>query len=327
MKIMQDQYFLNSPFFDGMSDYYAIKLLCDLCGFADSKQSNDPYPPGYMINYMANQAPVNGGNKIVNYVNSGEPLLLSAYTLPSSYDILQNPFMKFADGSKYDEALTKIGTLAGKVAFFDRFGVMRYDMRPDSLFLTNAGKQVRIPKCSFVASPHALGNCAYLDLLALNQYTYKRVVSDVCNEILLVTATPQGEVLVKSVLNLPGRYYPQQPGYLGYRKLMLQMDGIFGSQKALETVVDYYSNLVFKPPIVVTWESMGVPHLQAMDIVTFTGLENDYGFGPSNVDSGVPAPHPVVTLVLTSVSGEINPQRGEWRNKYEGEWLYGNIAN
>lgn len=328
MKIMQDQYFLNSPFFDGMNDYFAVALISHLAGFSENPLGSDPYAPAELIDETAKLSVQSDEEWNKTYKLTGETLFFLSYTLPSSYDILQNPFMKFGDGSKFDEALTKIGTLAGKVAYFDRFGTFRYDVRPDARFLSKKGQLSRRPKCNFMASPYAMASCYNLDLMALNTYTYKRSVQDVVNDILLVTATPQGEVLVNSILSLPGRYDPSTPGYVGYTKRMLQMDGIFGSQAALESIGKYYSSIMFKPPIIVNWESMGVSHLQAMDIITFTGLSDDIGFPPSNVEknSDNSTLHSkTVTLVVTSLSGEINARGGEWRNKYEGEWLYGDV--
>lgn len=327
MKIMQDQYFLNSPFFDGMNDYFAVGLIAHMAGFSDVPLGSDKYSPAGLINQLARDSSNRQEEDwVVPYALTRETLYCLLYTLPSSYDILQNPFMKFADASKYDEAIVKIGTLAGKVPYFDRFGVLRYDVRPDGRFLSEVGRLSRRPKCNFMASPHALGDCRNLDLLALNSYSYKRAAGDVVNDILLGTATPNGEFLVKSVLNLPGRYDPRVPGYVGYTKRLLQMEGIFGSQEALENIANYYAGMMFKPPVIVSWESMGLSHLQAMDVVTFTGLNDDLGFPPDNVETGTSNPPiPSVTLVLTNVSGEIVPARGEWRNKYEGEWLYGNV--
>jgi len=330
MKIVSDQYFLNSPFFDGMNDYFAISTISNLAGFTETQAGFDPYPPAKLIKDIAQSSvspPAEEWIRSNEYTN--ESMFFSLYTLPSAYDILQSPFMKFADGSKYDEALNKIAALANKVAYFDRFGILRYDITPDKRFFYPIAKKARRPKCNFMASPFALRSCFNLDLMALNQYTYKKNVADVVNDILLVTATPQGEVLVKSVVNLPNRYDPSSPGYIGYTKRLLQMDGIFGSEKALETYANYLASIVFKPPLTVTWESMGVPHLQAMDIVTFTGLNDDLGFPKNNIEtpseSALKPPTPSVTLILTSVSGEIIPQNGEWRNKYEGEWLYGDV--
>jgi len=360
MKIVQDQYFLNSPFFDGMSDYHAAAKIIEMAGFnvasptqyqtANAHNVNqsgtlEHYPPAMLINQIMDrvsaqaQNPSTAGDTFtIGYFATGEQIVCAPYVLPSSYDTLQNPFMKFADGSKYDEALSKIGIIAGKVAYFDRFGVFRYDVRPDSLFFwVNQGftlaQTARSPVYDFYASPWALKTavtsvpeCSRLSLLALETYTYKKCISDMVNDILLLTTTPDGAYLVNSVVNFQGRYDPTSPGYIGYTKRLLQMDGIFGSEQALLKISAYYAAIMFQPPTVLTWKSMGMPQLKAMDIVTFTGLLDDKGFPVQNVDSPQNFPKTTITVIITSLSSEINPEKNEWINTYEGEWLYGNIT-
>lgn len=325
MKIMQDQYFINSPFFDGMNDYFAIKTIANMAGLSAVTTGSDPYPPLALLDQLSSKSAAPPGDEwIIPYPLTKENLHCALYALPSSYDLLQSPFMKYADGAKYDEALSKIANLAGKIAYFDRFGVLRYDVRADMRFLSNLARSTRRSKCNFVASPHAVRQCTNLDLLAFKAYTYKTGAESVVNDILLMTATPAGEVLVKSVTDLPGRYDPSTPGYVPYLKRLMQVDGIFGSQEALEKISKDYANKVFGPPTMMSWESMGVSHLQAMDIVKFTGLNDDLGFPAQNTEDGGDY-YPTVTLILSSVSGEINPSKNEWMNRYDGEWLYGDL--
>ena len=326
MKIMQDQYFINSPFFDGMSDYWAVTQIAEMAGFSIPKLGSDPFSSREFMNQIAFDSVGKTDPWAQSYPVTGQQLMFLNYTLPSSFDLLQNPFMKFADGSKFDEALSKIGSIAGKVAYFDRFGAFRYDIRPDTLFLEGAAAKARKAKCNFITSPRDVGSCSNLDLLALKAYSYKRNIESMVNDILLVTATPEGAVLVKSELNLAGRYDPTQPGWIGYTKRLMQIDGIFGNEKGLESVAKYYKSIVFKPPLVLSWESIGCSHLQAMDIVTFTGLPEDDTFPLKNVED-TSLDRNSVSLILTSVSGEIDAINKKWQNRYEGEWLYGNVAD
>jgi hypothetical protein len=122
-KILEDNKFLNSPFFDGMRDFNAVQEILKLAGFSEdidteSSRKPDPYPPARFNKKCADE------NKAFFSVQSagGEWWFQSDYALPSAYDILQNPIMKFADQSGYDEAISTIAQKSGKIVYFDRYG-------------------------------------------------------------------------------------------------------------------------------------------------------------------------------------------------------------
>lgn len=325
MKILQDTQFLNSPFFDGMRDFNACHNILQTAGFADAATNNSPdkYPPAELIKNLADSK----SPRPTGLTPTGEPYSIPQYALPSSYDILQAPFFKMGDGSKYDEAITKIAQLSGKVAYFDRHGIFHLDERADIKWAASRPEQRRA-KCQFFSSPKDIPNqsCSIYDVLALNQYTYKRGAADVVNEIHILSATPEGELVIGSGVNHAGKFDPSKPGYVGYTKRLLQMDGIFGSLEAVRNVVKYYEGF-FIPPIIVTWESMGIAKLQAMDIISFSGLRLDDAFPPANNPLST-LPTKTVHLIITSLSTEINAEKNTWTNKYEGEWIFtGEIPN
>jgi len=349
MKIMQDQIFMNSPFFDGMNDYSAIAKLINMASFTATPLQTtqgtptDPYPPASLINAIANQDWSANNEYIIVDPVTGQTNYFTEYTLPSAYDILQSPFFKFADFSHYDEAFSKIATIASKVCYFDRFGRMRYDVRPDLRFTNKLVTAIRTPKANFFTSPLSLVKggfqCSNFDLLAIDPYTYKQPIGEMYNEIFLMTTTPEGEYYVDSVLNYPGRYDPTSPGWIGYAKRFMQAEGVWGSAAAIQSIAKYYAAGMFNPPITVSWKSMGVPHLQCMDIVTFTALDDDATFPASNVEQqsdtnlsdlinnkSVSSLPKTATLVLTSVTGTIEAATNTWINEYSGEWLYGPIS-
>jgi hypothetical protein len=177
---------------------------------------------------------------------------------------------------------------------------------------------------SFYATPRpSIGTgCSKYNVLAITNYSYQKKVSDSFNEITVVTVTPDGELYIIGDINYPGRYDPTKDGYIGYTKRFTQIEPAFGSLQGAINIVNYYSGL-YTPPIVVQWESFGLGHLMAGDLVTFTGLQLDNTFPNTPLqDSGLP--HNTATLYLTSLSMTLDPQRNEWKNKYEGEWVFTN---
>ena len=329
-KILQDSQFLNSPYFDGVRDFNAIYQILNLAGFADtvdtkSRNTPDYHPPASFMSILANS-----DMGAVTCMFNGEKFYVTDYALPSSFDILQSPLIKPTDGSKFDETIVKIASYSGKMVYFDRFGVFKMTLRPDQYFCMP--KLMQEPKCRFFASPLSLqmyGKPSAYDLLSINPHSYKRAVADVPNEIQVITATPNGELLMQSSVNLPGKFDPTSEGYVGYTKRLLQMDGIFGSEKALKTLVKYYTGF-YKPPVIVNWESFGFGNIMAGDTVTFTGLEDDDAFPPETRDPGQitgQVKKKTVTVYLTSVGLEIDAKAKTWFNKYEGEWIYfGDVA-
>jgi hypothetical protein len=322
MKILSDQYFLNSPFFDGMRDYNAVSKIISMAGFTSVKQGNDQFAPAAIISSQASNS-----SSLPTSTNpyTGEKIYNQDYVLPSAYNLLEGAYYKMADTSPYTQAIDDFAQISSKMYYFDRFGVFNYVPRPDALFANGTAFDFIQPKCNFVASPAAMTACSNYDIVALDQYTYTRNIGDMYNSLNIRTATPEGAIILGSQVSLQGRYNPDYPGYVGYDKALFQANGIFGSQEALNNYVSYLSNKVFTASVSISWTSIGVPHLQASDIVTFTGLNDDLAFPPNNFKTKNSIPKPAVTLILNKVTSSINPQKGEWLNNYEGEWLYGKL--
>jgi hypothetical protein len=253
----------------------------------------------------------------------GEMWWQTDFGLPSSYDILQSPILKFADGSGFDEAITDIAARGSKMVYFDRYGEFKMVRRAD-LRLCDLGSAAT--KCNFYTTPRPnIGSgCNRYNVLALTSYSYTKKVSDTFNEIHVVTATPDGELLIRGDINYAGRFDPTKDGYTGYTKRFTQVNGAFGSLEAILNTVDYYAGF-YRPPITVTWESFGIGHLMAGDLVTFTGLQLDNTFPDAVLDPTLP--YHTATLYITSLSMDIDPSRNEWKNKYEGEWIFQNLRN
>lgn len=313
MKIIQDSQFLNSPFYDGMRDYNAVANILGQAGFATNHISgyDDPYAPGILIQRMADYQ----GPSPFYITYRGQSLFCEEYALASSYDLLQAPLFKFADRSSFDEAIAKIADQSGKCAFFDRFGVFHFDVRPD--VLVSIGMPIA-PKETFYASPVDMpGDGCHYKGLTINQYSYKRHVATVKNEIQVVTTTPLGTMEIGNDTNYASKFDPRTPGYLGYTSRVVETDGVFGSSNALRGVIDYYKGM-YIPPISVTFTAMGRSNLQAMDVVRFVGLDLDEAF-PSNLPASRPR---AVDLIVSSVSQEIDAKNNTWIAQFETEWFF-----
>lgn len=319
-KILEDSQFLNSPFFDGMRDFNAVNEVINMWGFDSGDENGDPeddydnFPPASDIKRLANSTTAN----VVGYSVNGEKVYNREFALPQSYDMLQSPTFKFEDGSTGDAAIQKFSNISGKVSYFDRYGIFQYAMRPDILWF-DLHESDRRPRWRFYASPRLIPDdaCNRFDMLSIGSYGWRRAQGDVVNEIQILSATPQGEILISGGVNHAGKHDPTRPGYIGYTKRLMQMDGIFGSEEAVRNIAKYYEGF-YIPPVLINWKSIGFAAIQPMDIVTFTGLDIDEFFPGGYFDQN----YNTATLILTSVNMDINPKENSWENSYEGEWIF-----
>jgi len=315
-KILKDQFFLNSPFFDRMRDVNAVKDIMQLAGLRDGEDNESSFEPGSLIRILADDQSISGWYW---FFFNGDKICDREFALPGSYDILQSPFMRFSDGSSYWDAIERISQLSNKVAFFDRLGVFHFNPLPydQEIWGGQSGSQTRwtiqdwaeLSKVDFFATPKQLGvtsgDCAKLGNQIVGDYKVERVVQDVMNEIKVITTTPNGEILVAGHTNYASLNDPDSPGFLGYRKPFLQMDGIFGSEATVKWVVKNYTRM-FIPPIKVSFKAIGRNDIKALDVITFQPL-------------GSREKQP---LVITSVKSEVDASKGTWFQDFECLWLF-----
>jgi hypothetical protein len=315
--ILRDQKFKNSPFFDKMRDFNAIYEIMQLASFRDGTNEEgeieDQSQPASLLRRLADYKE---GNNWINLVHNGETLFNREFALPGSYDILQEPFLRFKDGDTYYDAIQRIASLSGKIFFFDRLGVFHYDALPyeQELFGFQQGggdnseldsfDWDRLSKVDFFASP-ADFNEPEIHRQVWNAYTIKRSVEDVNNEIRIISTTPDGKLLVAGHTNFDSLFDPDKPGFLGYPKEYLQADGIFGDEA---TVKWYVKNLtkMFIPPVTIRFEAVGRNLLRPLDIVTFRGL-------------GMIEPQ---RLIIGSIKSEVKPENNTWYQEFECYWLF-----
>lgn len=308
-KILQEQVFLNSPFFDKMRDFNAVSEIIRMAGFRDDNNSQ----PGSLIKRLA-EGDQSGWFQLPH---NGETTYNQEYSLPGSYSILQDPMFKFKEGTTYADAINKMGQIAGKVIYFDRLGVFHYEKLPydQELFGGQQGSSAdmgiknweALSKIDFFASPKDISGIGgnQLHRLVFDSYTVSRDMDTVINQIHILSTTPNGELLIAGHTNFDSLYDIEKPGFVGYTKTLLQMEGIFGDEQNVKWMVKNYTKL-FLPPIKIKFKILGHNMLKALDIVTFRGL----GWRDKQV------------LIIGSINSEIDAQTQTWFQDLECYWIF-----
>jgi hypothetical protein len=309
MKILKDQMILNSPFFDKMRDFNAVYEVMQLAGFRDGGGSDNTEPASLIRRLRDSQdagwfALIHNGEKIFN----------QEYALPGSYDILQQPFLRFSESQHMYDAVEKMSSISGKMIYFDRLGVFHFEPVPDEQAFFNGQQQqsqefsiidyLNMAKIHFFASPREAETAA-VHRQVFNAYTVKRNVEDVVNEIRIISNTPNGELLLAGHTNFDSIFEANTPGFIGYPKQFMQMEGIFGAESVVKGMVQHYTKM-FIPPISISFEALGHNKIKALDIVSFQGLGDRY-------------PQP---LRVMSVKSEVDPSKNTWVQNFECEWIF-----
>jgi hypothetical protein len=311
-KIMKDQFFLNSPFFDRMRDVNAIREILQISGMRDGEDTGSTLEPGSMVRVLADSNPQ---DEWYSFFFNGEKIITREFALPGAYDILQSPFMRFNDGQPLWEAVDRIAALSNKVAYFDRLGVFCFHALPydQALFGGQQGNQpnwtindwAKLSKADFFVSPKGISNPPSLNNQVIGEYKIERLVSDVVNEIKVISTSVNGEILIAGHVNYDSLRNPDVPGFLGYHKTFLQMDGIFGSEANIKWIVKNYTKM-FIPPIKVSFKAIGRNKIKALDVITFRPL-------------GSREKQP---LIVSSVRSEVDASSNTWYQDFECLWLF-----
>jgi len=290
-KICQESYIFNSPFFDGMRDLNAIRELSDMIGLRSDEGSPDAPDPGYLVR-MAAETETN--DNLICATPDGRGYTTSPYALPASYDRIQQPFYRFADGSGFWENMQTLTQKAGKVIFFDAYGMLHYEELPIMKLMYGNISPEDVPVLwQFVKLSSDEGQQIF------NSLVDEKAVSDVFNSINIMTSTPDYEMIINSDVNWDSISDPNSPGFLGYKKIFFQQDGIFGSLEATKNLINQYK-LFYRAPIVYKFETYGQP-IRCFDIASVDGQK----------------------LIIVNVSSEINKAENKWWQTIEGEWYHG----
>jgi hypothetical protein len=325
-RILEDQLIFNSPFFDGVADAEAVYELARMASFDDSydqRRSINRQPLGFLTKVLTDRYV----RETTRILHNGEESRFRAYDLPGTYADFQNAKMRFQNGETFWSAIKKMAQLSSKVAYFDRWGVLRYENSP-AVEAAFAGRDFDAgdfdPKFQFVTSPWPISNAGsdpgstserrfifdpdyHASHLVYNVVTYTRSVQDACSQIILYTAsnellledgTTVGGFVIKGHTFFDQIFDPSAEGFLGYRKPWYQSNGVFGSVEAVRNSIQHYAQTKY-PPAIVNFETYGVPGLKPLDIIT---LDDNLFF-------------------ITEISHEIDPSTNRWWMNITAQWL------
>lgn len=371
-KVLKDQKFYNSPFFDRMADIFAVKEILDMAGFRDGVIGGpdgfirSTHAPGAFMREVCDSYAAHRNNSFYEFYFNGERTKLRNYVLPGKFDMLQSPKLKFGDDEEYWIAIDKIATMSSKVAYFDRLGVFKFENMPfdDYLFqirnvnqsaddaerqaleavLRIAGKNCfyASPKDAFpnaIKPPTSQQNstlitdavpplqgpniekdnqvrntpCTKSDVfsiatgLIIESYSFERIVSDIKNEIKIISNTPNGELLIAGDMNYESFYNPDSVGFVGYRKPWIQIDPIFASEITVKEMINHYTKF-YIPPLKISFKVFGRNKLKALDAISFLGL---------GANSSQRQP-----LIITSLKNTVDASKNVWHQDIEALWLF-----
>lgn len=292
--ILQNSLIFNSPFYDGVRDVNAVQ---DLLRYAKLKSDG----PSSLISSIVEQTnESNDGWSIITESDESRSSHGRIYALSQSYARLTSGSdWRFSDGEKIYDALYKIAKKSGKVMFFDASGVFHYESFPIDYVIYGSDNPNMLnpnqitPMYSFTSSPYGTGQ------LIFNQLSTEIAVSDVYNNLLVISSTPKGELIVANDVENRSLYDPSFFGFLGYNKVFYQQEGLFGSELAVKNYLKLLKKFN-RPPIVFKFETFGLP-LRCFDIVS--------------VDEQ--------RLILTNISSTIDAAENKWWSNLEGEWFNG----
>ncbi len=325
MSVLENQMLFNSPFFDGVQDVQAVYELGKLAGFADEsieQRGIDRRPLGYLRKVL------DDGNLIAeqqfNY--NGEQSRSERYDLPGTYASLSDPVMKFQNGESYESAVKRIATLSGKAVYFDRWGVLRLETPAavTAAFAASDDTLDFIPVFDFVSTPifrasnvpdpgeggtneFIFDPTVHAAHLVYNSLSYQRSVEECANQIIIMSASNDirradgsrtGGFIIEGYTFFDQIWKPESEGFIGYRKPLYQQEGGFGSVEGVRRAINIYAKKKF-PPVIMSFETYGVPGLKALDIIT---LDGNLGY-------------------ITEIAHDLDPESNRWWMNITAEWL------
>ena len=289
-KILQSTPICNSPFFDGVRDINAVSEILDMAKFRKDKGG-----PASLIESIKDGMGTKDKWSVHVSTDQGRVSHGRIYALSQGYARLTGGAeWRFANGKYIYDAIHEITKKSGKVMFFDAAGVFHYENFPIDEYIYTDSDPNDIPvQYQFSTSPDKDGQ------LVFNALTVDIAVTDVFNNIHVLTSTPNGEMIIGDDVNKPSIYDPSSEGFLGFMKTFWQQDGIFGSEEAVASYIKSLTKF-YRPPVVYKFETFGIP-LRCFDIVA---VDNQ-------------------RLIVVSVSSTVEAKDNKWWMNVEGEWLNG----
>lgn len=304
--ILNSMTWMNAPFYDAMRDYDAVFDVMQRAGFFYERSSRDP---AHLI-YKYVSTPSDSDYHEIPY--DGENYIANDYVLPGSYGTMDQPTFKPATGDSYAEILKRFATIAGKTIYFDRRGVMHFDIPPDEMEImqvtsTDPSREIYVAPHSHIFS-HTYSTPDQ-DLIPwwnviTDTYNFTRKVEDIVNEIRVVSSTPEGSLVSAAHMNRASLSDIGLPGFIGFRKMFIHKSGYFGSGEAVRKQVERYTTM-FNAPITANFSILGRVGLQSGQIILIDG----------------PGLSGAYRLLTTNVSNTISPRDNSWVANVSGRYF------
>ena len=339
-KILDDTIFLNSAFYDAVRDYNAVYDVLSQCGLrssgADAIEGDLPLDLlSIMLSKETNIETTDG----VPFVWKGNTYYYFNYILPGAYDTLNSPKFKPALGSNVSSFVDNIAQISGKTFFFDRFGIAHFDVPPDEIEYLNNNSSRRSSSSSvwnpIIKYKHASDDEIWdfytsidyrkfnspkfkiWNVVSANNFKFNKKVSDIFNEIRVMSTSPDMKLMLMAHLNINSIYDPTSPGFLGYRKIFLQQNGVFGSKEALEKIVNYYT-MFFNPPLFCSFTvpgRVGVMPNQFFRLHHSSYSVEDKEGNPTKISA-------YIVGIITDVTNSIDKSNNTWVTDITGRYMY-----
>lgn len=338
-EILENILWIQPTFYDAMRDYNAVLDVMTQAGFYAGER--DPmYDPASLIKRLA-EAESKEEYYTIEY--DGEEILANDYVLPGSYDMINSPRFKASRFEPYSNIINKMGKVTGKVMYFDRLGVLHFDVPEDELenmqkINSSSGRKnlYKAPiydKFSVTIKPKfnpgrlegssaasvgstpppsvpvdalnvsEVSDVNWWNVISGISYTFTRMTDSVKNEIKVFSSSPDMRLQSATHLNKASMYDPASPGFIGYRKMFVQRSGLFGSEEAVKKMASRYSTML-NPPVEASFQIPGRVGLRPLHTVVMDGV------GPA-----------AFKLLLREVSNEIDPKSNSWFSSVRGRYL------
>ena len=143
--------------------------------------------------------------------------------------------------------------------------------------------------------------------LVYNVLTYQREVEQAfnvitihsaSNDVRLADGSRTGGFIFKGHTFFDQVWNPEAEGFIGYRKPFFQAQSAFGSEDGVNKAMQLYANRKF-PPMIISFETYGVPGLKALDIITLDGN----------------------LAYITEISHDLDPSTNLWWCSIQAEWI------
>lgn len=292
MTVLKDKFFWNSSFFDAVRDVNAVYEVLTMASFksAPPEDGDDPAGCGPPLQYLKES--VNTDGTATPSTLDSRKYTCDEYVLPFSWSRLQSPTFRYPDGTKLYDSLADWAKRGSRMFFFDQHGMFHWE---NSAGIAMSKGKAPEPLWEFSSGEGGSGS----GQLTFNSYTKEGAVTDIYNDIHMITSTPNMEIISKGEINWPSIEDPKSDGFIGYRKVMLQQESFFGNEDAITNAIKYYKAF-WKAPAVYSFETSGQP-VRIFDTMSFNGNK----------------------LLITSVSSDLDPKENKWWQQIQGEYFQG----